>query len=206
MAGGRALVRDKLVAGTGFRLLALIPTLLFALVAVAGAVSAPFTDAPASLHVGAVAFGTVMAAFLGIGFLTTTVLRTVVTDRELHVQCGLMGPRIPLEKIESCKVGEQRNRIRVGKRFEDGLWTSSYLLRTGGYVEVVYEDGGKRRRVLFSPQDPQGVADAIERARAARAGGARFEDTAAETDAAAATEAEAHAEAEAEADRAQRRR
>ena len=169
MVGGNIVHRDKRVArGLTKALVAL--TGIFGLGGLAGLASV-FAGAgpPGGL---AAALGLGLGAMFGFMTLTGSVLRTVVTDRELHVSGGLAGTRIPLASIVSLRVAEQRNRIRSGKRYEGGMWTTTFLVALGEYVEVIWKDAkGKDRRLLFTPDDPRAVLAAIERAR----GGVRVE-------------------------------
>lgn len=162
MANEGVVLRDKMVAKGGLQamLLGLLGVSLLAALGLGGAAIATGRLDLALTAAGAL----LMGAFFAFSWLTTTVLRTVVTTRELHIQCGPWGPRIPLEEIASCRVGDDNRRISVGKRYESGMWTSSYLLTTGKFVELVW----KGRRIQFSPQDPEAVAAAIDRARTLR--------------------------------------
>jgi hypothetical protein len=177
MAGGNVILRDKRVAGTALKVLSLVPAALFLAGGIGSGAAALLAEGRAvtSLAIMGV-LGTVLGAMFALMWLMGNVLRTVVTDRELHIQYALLGPRIPIERIKSCRVAEQRNRVRVGKRFEDGMWTSSYLLGLGEYVEVIFEnERGGERRVVFTPEDPRGVARAINKARDQRAGKLRID-------------------------------
>lgn len=169
MAGGNVVHRDKRVArGLTKALVAL--TAIFGVGGLGGLVGVLAGVGPPGGLAAVVGLG--LAAMFGFMTLTGTVLRTVVTDRELHVSGGLAGTRIPLGRIVSLRIGEQRNRIRSGKRREGGMWTTSFLVALGEYVEVVWKDDeGKDKRLLFTPQDPHAVLAAVERAR----GGVRVE-------------------------------
>jgi hypothetical protein len=55
--------------------------------------------------------------------------------------------------VRSCRVVARSNRIRIGKGYRDGMWTKSFLLHFGEYVELDYEDdAGKKRRLQFTAQ------------------------------------------------------
>src|SRR5690606_37026613 len=102
-------------------------------------------------------------------WLTLSVLRTVVTDRELHAHCGWWGRRVPLERIRSLRLAQQHKRVRIGTRFENRMWTTSFLLHTGDYIEVIFtDDKGKERRLQLTPRDPRAVVDAVNKARTRR--------------------------------------
>jgi hypothetical protein len=170
MGDGNVLVRDKQVAGLAFRLVILIPTAIFVIGAIGGLIGWIASSVPADVAFfkTAAAVGTPMALLFAFMFITGSVLRTMVSDTELRMECGFWGSRIPLDKIKSCSVAEQRNRVRVGLRFENGYWTTSYLLRTGQFVDVVWDKNGKDRRVVFTPEDPQAIVKAVKRASALR--------------------------------------
>lgn len=170
---GRVILRDKQVAGTGMRVMAVIFPAVFLLSTIALAISGA---------VGAAAGVGVLTALFALSFAMMLSLRTAVTDNELLIRCGFWGPRIPVTKIKSCRVAEQKQRIRVGgKRYEDGMWTTDYLMRTGEYVEVVWtNESGSDRRLRFTPENPQSVVQAIQQARSSLATGMRIADSSAD--------------------------
>lgn len=130
------------------------------------------------------------AMFAGIG-LAFAVLRTVVTDDEVVVKYGLWGPRIPLDRITSCKVVDYEWTKFGGwgiRRGAGGVW--AYVPGRGPVVELRYDDGGGEKCVQIGAKDAAALAAQIQRARRAR-GRVRI-DTA--------EDAEALAEAEAAAD------
>src|SRR5688572_20981452 len=166
MAGGNVVLRDKRVAG-GLQVVMLAATAISSLTGIGGLLALA-AGAGGSLGGVAAGVGLGLGAMFGSMWLTGSVLRTVVTEDELHVSGGLPGTRIALGRIQSCRIGEQHGRLRVGKRYEDGMWTSSYLIALGEYVEVIWmDDRGKARRFLFTPGDPRAVLAAVqERTRA----------------------------------------
>ncbi|MCZ7681409.1 MAG: hypothetical protein M5U28_22505 [Sandaracinaceae bacterium] len=95
------------------------------------------------------------------------VLRTVVTDREVRVQLGDIGPRIPLDRIVSCTVVDYEWTryggfgARIGR---DGSW--AYVPGPGKAVEIRYTDDGEEKRVLVGAGDPHETARQIDKARA----------------------------------------
>jgi hypothetical protein len=168
MKAGRVLLRDKRVAPRYFQLMMLIPGVFFTLMMLGGVgmVASGTAGNTGWMFTG---LGAAMTAMFAFGWLTNSVLRTLVSESELYIQCGFMGPRIPIERIESIGVRQQRNRLRIGKRFEEGMWTSSYLFALGDYVDVVFrDDSNRQRRVAFTPSDPAAVVAAVERAQAGR--------------------------------------
>ena len=94
-------------------------------------------------------------------------LRTTVTEREVVIQYGLFGPRIPLERIDACRVVDEPLLALGGgvKRFR-GAW--AYTLWGQGTRVVRFEwhgaDGAKKATLVSSP-DPDALAAAVERAR-----------------------------------------
>jgi hypothetical protein len=111
-------------------------------------------------------------------------LRISVTAKEVHVQYGLLGPRIPIEAIESCEACEYDWKqyggwgIRFGR---DGSVAYNMLGDGGRAVRITYKKGAKLKKVLLAARDPERLATAIQQARAmALTGGAaaRFEDVA----------------------------
>jgi hypothetical protein len=119
--------------------------------------------------------------------LTRTVVRTLVTTKEVRIQQGLWGPRIPIESITRCEVLTPAQ-IRKERGFE--------LYSPGSFEQIVAigwtDETGKARKVIVGSDDPPALAAAIQQARSS---GARIEAAANE----AAADAEAEAEAEAEA-------
>lgn len=111
-------------------------------------------------------------------------LRISVTSKEVHVQYGLFGPRIPIEAIESCEACEYDWKqyggwgIRYGR---DGSVAYNMLGDAGRAVRITYKKGTKTKKVLLAARDPERLATAIQQARAmALTGGAlpRFEEAA----------------------------
>ncbi len=103
-------------------------------------------------------------------------LRTVVTDRVMHIQLGLWGPKIPLDKIQSIRGGMYDWKkyggwgIRYGR---DGSFCYSVPGGTGQCVEVEWiNDKGKTSKHVVSVDDAASIVNAVERARSAIAAGA----------------------------------
>jgi hypothetical protein len=75
-------------------------------------------------------------------------LRISVTAKEVHVQYGLFGPRIPIESIESCEACEYDWKqyggwgIRYGR---DGTVAYNMLGDGGRAVRISYKKGRRRR-------------------------------------------------------------
>jgi hypothetical protein len=161
------------------------------------------TNATASKPVPEAALPFVIAGMIAFALmyvllsLSFAVLRTVVTAEDVVVKYGLWGPRIPLERIRSCKVKPYEWTkfggfgIRLGK---GGVW--AYVPGPGPVVEITYDDGGKEKVVQIGASDARLLAQQIDDARAAL-GGPRI---GADDDAEAEAEREAIAEAEGKAE------
>jgi hypothetical protein len=111
-------------------------------------------------------------------------LRISVTTKEVHVQYGLFGPRIPIEAIESCEPCAYDWKqyggwgIRYGR---DGSVAYNMLGDGGRAVRITYKKGAKTKTVVLSARDPERLATAIQQARAMALGGGalpRFEEAA----------------------------
>lgn len=102
-------------------------------------------------------------------------LRISVTAKEVHVQYGLFGPRIPVETIESCEACDYDWKqyggwgIRYGR---DGTVAYNMLGDGGRAVRITYKKGTKTKKVLVAAKDPERLATAIHQARAMALGGA----------------------------------
>lgn len=193
--GARVIYRDKRVSRSMAAILA-VPGVFTMLLGVFIAM----TNATASKPVPAAALPFVVAAVIALGAMLPVlgvmfgVLRTVLTERALHVKYGLWGPTIPLDAVRSCTV-------RPYEFAEFGGWGIRRSLRgTWAYVptevsdvlEIAYEEGGKEKRVVLGASDPRELARRIDEARGAA--GTKLRVAA---DATAGAEAEAEAEAEA---------
>ncbi|HHH29562.1 MAG TPA: hypothetical protein ENK57_14615 [Polyangiaceae bacterium] len=164
VTSGQVLLRDKLttrpMAGVlgGAALVALAFSLfqLFALPAEA-------MVAPAATVVAAL--------FLALAAVTLTVVRTVVTSDEVMVRLGLWGPRVPIADVVSVRAIDYPM-IKYGgwgiKRGIDGSWAYTIPGGTGRVVELEYRDGSKTKKVVFSAERPEAVAEAILRATSGR--------------------------------------
>ncbi len=162
---GAVLLRDTKVGRSTLALLGFV-----ALWCGAGAVASFLHLLPKS-GLGASLFLTLLTAFFTFLALTLTVVRTVVSEREVLVQYGLWGPRVPMGRVTSCRVVPY-DWVRFAgwgiKRSADGTW--AYVLDAKSeVVELQWTDeAGEARAVQFSASDPHAVASAVEQARAAR--------------------------------------
>ena len=201
MVGHGVVHRDKAIAKRSFQLLALIPCGFFTLVALFGFIMALTIRSNADTFAGGI--GGAAATFLAIGFAfmwaTISVVRSVVTRDELHVQVGVWGPHIPLDDIIDIKVAPARRNLRVGKRLEGERWVTSYIVSRTEHVELSYvDDEGETHHLRFSASDPAGLVSAVERGRDERIAESQRYSSFDAFDASAAAEA---AEAEADAER-----
>jgi hypothetical protein len=188
--------RDKRVS-RGMALLLAVPGLFTIALSVFLAIANGTSDKP--IPAGALPFVVAGLAGLGVAFfvlgIVFGVLRTVVTERAVHVKYGLWGPDIPLESIESCDVVEYDWTefggwgIRLGA---DGTW--AYVPTSGRVLELRYRRDGKTKRVLV------GVHDADETARQIRVARARVETSRQRARVRIEAETEASAEGEPEED------
>lgn len=155
---GRVLHRDKQVA-RNLALIMLLCTLCFGALSVAYALG---WNAHASLPLRLVTWLT--TPLFPFVLLTRTVVRTVVTDEELLVQCGLWGPRIPLASLTRCEVvslAQLKAELASRKRFE--------LYAPGSFddaVVVEWVDGGKARAALVGASSPTTLVAAVREAQA----------------------------------------
>ena len=162
-----ALYFAKMTAPRFFHLLFLLPLLV-------SAGSALVTHAPLL-----VPLLTVIPLFLV--WILFSALRISVTSKEVHVQYGLFGPRIPIESIESCEACEYDWKqyggwgIRYGR---DGSVAYNMLGDGGRAVRITYKKGTKTKKLLLAAKDPERLATAIHQARAmaVRGAGARIEE------------------------------
>ena len=196
--GTPVLHRDKLVSRGMAGLLSAPALLVWAI-----AVFLPFANATGDRPLPAAALGIVVAALIALGLLfpvlalAFAVLRSVVTERELHVKYGLWGPTIALEEILSCRVVDYEWTKYGGwgiRRGADGSW--AYVAASGPCVEIRY--GMVEKKVLVGAANAARLAAEIDRARSARSS-VRIAEVEAAPDADAAADADRAAEAEAEA-------
>jgi hypothetical protein len=102
-------------------------------------------------------------------------LRVNLTDRELHVQYGLFGPKVALSQLLSCEAKEY-SMMRFGgfgiKIASDGTWAYS-VPGADRCVEFTYRDAkGKVRRVAVTSHEADALAAAINQARGVASGAA----------------------------------
>ena len=133
-------------------------------------------------------------------WLLFSVLRATVTKTHVHIQYGLFGPKIPLERIESCEAVSYDWKRYGGfgiRRGRDGSWAYNMMGDQGRAVRIAWRDeGGERVTTLLSARDPESFASAVLRARGATQKRIAPEDAEAVAEAEAELEAELEAEAE----------
>jgi hypothetical protein len=170
MAGEDVIYRDKIKVPKKFFLLFLLPIVVqigsFALAASQG------KPIPAA----ALAMLPVTALILSLVALLFAVLRITVTRREVHVQYGLFGPKIPVSKIEDCRAVKY-NWMEYGgwgiRRGADGSWAYNMVGDAGRAVRIEWVDEkGKQQTTLVASPDPEALARAIQEARGVALGSA----------------------------------
>lgn len=133
-----------------------------------------------------------VAAFLGAMTLFFTllwaaflVLRVAVTDRSVHVQYGLWGPKIDLATVTGCKVVDYDWKRFGGwgiKRDSEGTWAYTLMGEGPRAVEIAWREGGVEKRAVVSSRTPDELAASILEAKAAL-GGSLAEGTGVRVDA-----------------------
>lgn len=141
-----------------------------------------FATVGAGASVGGVALaeGTLQAwmvlAWIGVvlAFVwSLSALRIVVTRDKLHIKYGLLGPSIPIENITHCEA-ERYSVLRYGGwgiRYSifDGSWAFNMNGDKGKAVRIHYKTPlGFERKMTISSLHHNVLADAINRARAAK--------------------------------------
>lgn len=151
---GGALYHDKFPAPPVYHLLFLVP-LLIQIIAVIAAHAPLFVPLLTGLP-------------LVLLWLLFAVLRVSVTAKEVHVQYGLFGPKIPVADVERCEAVDYSFQqyggwgIRYGR---DGSTVYNMLGDQGRAVKLVYSKGGASKTVLLSSRDPERLAMAVNQAR-----------------------------------------
>ncbi|MEP7123309.1 MAG: hypothetical protein ABJE95_20455 [Byssovorax sp.] len=159
-AGG-ALYFAKMTAPLGFHLLFLLPLVV-------------------SAGTSLVAHGSLLVPLFALlplllVWILFSALRVSVTAKEVHVQYGVFGPRIPIDAIESCEACDYDWKqyggfgIRYGR---DGSVAYNMMGDGGRAVRITYKKGTKTKKLLLAAKDPERLATAIHQARAMAFGGA----------------------------------
>jgi hypothetical protein len=174
--GARVVWRDKVVSRFMAGILA-VPSLL--VIGLAIFIASANATAPNPIPATALPFVVAATLCLGVMFaalgVVFGVLRTVVTERAVHVRYGLWGPTIPIASIRSCRVVDYQWTKFGGwgiRRASDGTW--AYVMASAGRVlELRYVDGRRERRVLVGVGDAAETARQIEKLRTAAPEGGR---------------------------------
>ena len=163
MAGEDVIYRDKIKVPKKFFLLFALPILIQAgSFALASSQGKP-------IPAGALAMVPVTALILSVIVLLFAVLRITVTRREVHIQYGLFGPKIPISKIEDCRAVNY-SWLEYGgwgiRRGADGSWAYNMVGDAGRAVRIEWVDEkGKDQTTLVASPNPEALARAIQEAR-----------------------------------------
>ena len=177
--GGRILHRDKKVSRS-LALIMLLSTVLFLAASVAYALG---WGADVSTFWKVLTYA--LTPLFPYVLLTGTVVRTVVTTREVQVKLGLWGPRIAVETITSC---EPLTSEQIRQRQQEFMRSTHdgpakrrrkfWLLVPGRFTEAVWlewtDSDGTAHAAAVGSDDPGALAAAIQDARQAD-GGVRIE-------------------------------
>lgn len=122
----------------------------------------------------AVAFALIPLMLLMLAlWLSFIALRTVVTTREVIIQYGLWGPKIPVDGIVTCVVKDiPALALGGGIKYVDGAWAYTLFGQGTRVVRIDWKDakGGTHATIVSSP-DPDKLAAVIQRARGAASKG-----------------------------------
>jgi len=119
------------------------------------------------------AAGQFFAFALSVPVLATTwllfsVRRVTVTGRHVHVQYGVIGPKIPLDAIDEVEAlpFDIKRPGGWGIHYVRGEWVYGMPGDEGRAVRIVWRDAkGRRKVIVLGNRDPETLAAAIERAR-----------------------------------------
>lgn len=159
---GSLLRRERTVWGYHWLLLTPIPFCL----ALAAMILAGVGSRPAPLPMALLPLG--VSALMALLWALFRVLRVHVTDREVHVQYGIFGPRIPVDAILSCQVVDY-DWTRYGGwgiRWSHAHgWAYTLAGDSGRVVEVTWREGDASRKIVVSSLAPEALAASIQQAR-----------------------------------------
>jgi hypothetical protein len=95
--------------------------------------------------------------------VTFSTARIVVSEGEVHIQLGLVGPRIPIDEIAGARLAPSgSNRIGMGVR-NDLRGTTSYTL-WGDNARAVHIEHKNGTRLVVVMKEPEAMVQAIEEA------------------------------------------
>lgn len=166
MGGGAILHQSKAKAPLGFHLLMLLPAIVSSL-----ALGLATLDPRAPGWIPLMILPSLVVT-LPI-WLLFSVLRVTVTTSHVHIQYGLFGPKIPLEKITSCE-GVAYDWKKYGgfgiRRGADGSYLYNMMGDQGRAVKIGWTDEkGKSVTTLVSASDPEGFVRAVNKAKSGAA-------------------------------------
>lgn len=166
MGGGAILYQTKAKAPWTFHLLMLSPLLVSGLILT---ISSFAPNAPGWLPLMILPTLVILAPL----WLLFSVLRATVTSTHVHIQYGLFGPKIPLEKITACE-GVAYDWKKYGgfgiRRGADGSHAYNMMGDQGRAVKLTWtDDSGRPVTTLVSASDPDGFVNAVKRASGAAA-------------------------------------
>ena len=171
MGGADILYQSKAKAPAGFTLLLFLPVFLQALIfSIVALAKVPPHGHQQPMPVWAYPL-MLLPTLLFCGGLWTlfSVLRCTVTSAHVHIQYGLFGPKIPLEKIEMCEAvhydWKQYGGFGIRKSF-DGSTMYNMMGDQGRAVRIRWKkENGAEATTLVSAQDPEAFVRAVMKAK-----------------------------------------
>lgn len=118
----------------------------------------------------ALAFALPITALVWLFF---SVLRVTVSEGHINVQYGVLGPKIPIEAVESVEAVhyDWRKFGGWGIRYAGGTWLYNMPGDGGQAIRVVWRDARGRRKVtLIGSRRAEELAHEVRRARQAKTG------------------------------------
>jgi hypothetical protein len=101
-------------------------------------------------------------------FSMSATLRTTVSTDNVHVQYGVIGPKIPMATITSVKAVDyswwKYGGWGIRYALSDGSWCYNMIGDGGKAVEILFEKNGKAKKVLVASKQNVLLADAISQA------------------------------------------
>lgn len=157
MAGGEVLHRDKLQFPIWLHFVFLIVAIL--------AIVLPMTSPGTPWFIPIVT-----GSASGLAWLNFSALRVVVTEDVVDLKYGLIGPTIDVEKIVHCEAEEYSiwQYGGYGIRFSplNGTWAFNMIGDKGQAVRIHYKTSLGVRKLIVATNQPEVLANAINRARA----------------------------------------
>jgi hypothetical protein len=123
----------------------------------------------------------ILTVFMTMLAILFSVLRVTVSRDVVQVQYGLFGPKIAVDRIESCNAEHYDWKEFGGfgiRRSRDGTWAYNMMGDQGRAVRIAYrDDKGALRKVLVASKNAEQLAAAINQARAAHGVKARLAES-----------------------------